>query len=326
MSKRHLRTDPVCQNCGEHVEKRFCGTCGQENIETRQSFGHLFRHFIEDLTHYDGNFWRTLRFLIFRPAYLTKQFLQGKRSSFVPPVRLYIFISFITFFLPYLLPKAEDGQEEFRIAEEAKKDTSDLHAKYLSYELMAETVIIPRIYTSVQQMDSIENTLPESERRNFMSHWFNKRFIEMRKYNKFELGERFFDSFGRNMPKALFIYLPLFAFILWLFHNKKRWLYFDHAIFTLHYFSFLLLIINFLAIAESLVFLSKDAYLMVFGSAFFLVFIGIILYFFVAHRRLYEEKWGFLGFIRAIFIYGINLLVFGGVLIGLAFVSLFSIH
>jgi hypothetical protein len=27
-------------------------------------------------------------------------------------------------------------------------------------------------------------------------------------------------------------------FFLWLFHNKKRWYYFDHGIFTLHYFSF----------------------------------------------------------------------------------------
>src|SRR6218665_2979419 len=107
MSKHHLRKDPVCQNCGHHVEERFCGHCGQENTETRQSFGHLLRHFVEDLTHYDGAFWRTMKNLLFKPAYLTREFLKGRRASYVPPVRLYIFISFVTFLLPYLLPESE---------------------------------------------------------------------------------------------------------------------------------------------------------------------------------------------------------------------------
>lgn len=105
MSKHHLRHDKICANCGHLVEQRFCSACGQENTETRQSFGHLIHHFFEDLTHYDGAFWRTMKYLLLRPAYLTKQYLAGKRSSFVPPVRLYIFISFVTFLLPHLLPE-----------------------------------------------------------------------------------------------------------------------------------------------------------------------------------------------------------------------------
>jgi hypothetical protein len=46
--------------------------------------------------------------------------------------------------------------------------------------------------------------------------------------------------------------MPLFAFFLWLFHSKKRWYYFDHGIFTLHYFSFLLLIILLLFLIDLL--------------------------------------------------------------------------
>lgn len=47
-------------------------------------------------------------------------------------------------------------------------------------------------------------------------------------------------TFFHSLPKALFLYLPLFALTLWLFHSKKKFWYFDHGVFTLHYFSFLL--------------------------------------------------------------------------------------
>ena len=104
MSRHHLRKDSICTNCGHQVEERFRPNCGQENIETRQSFAHLVRHFFEDLTHYDSAFWKTIKYLLLRPAYLTKQFLAGKRNSFVHPVRLYFFVSFLAFFLPHVLP------------------------------------------------------------------------------------------------------------------------------------------------------------------------------------------------------------------------------
>src|SRR5690606_28206355 len=79
--------------------------------ETRQSFGHLVAHFAEDFTHYDSGFWKTIKHLLFRPARLTKEYLMGKRQEYVPPVKLYIFISFITFLLPALLPDFNKSKE-----------------------------------------------------------------------------------------------------------------------------------------------------------------------------------------------------------------------
>src|SRR5690606_11462970 len=73
--------------------------CGQENIETRQSFHYLFTHFIEDLVHYDGSFWKTLKNLLFKPGILTREYLKGKRKEYVAPVKLYLFISFFVFFV-----------------------------------------------------------------------------------------------------------------------------------------------------------------------------------------------------------------------------------
>lgn len=334
MSKRHLRSDPVCQNCGDMVQKRFCSNCGQENTETRQSFGHLLRHFIEDLTHYDGAFWLTLRYLLFRPAYLTKEFLKGHRSRFVPPVRLYIFISFITFFLPYVLPDfTEDAnphgalptQHDSTVTQRdtTRHDTLNLASNVL--DLNSGTAKVNRLYKSVRQLDSAQNALPEAERMGWLEYQLSKQTIHIQGYNKKELAEKFFNSFEHNFPKALFVYLPLFAFVLWLFHGKRRWLYFDHAIFTLHYFSFLLLTFNVIAITNCFFFIDPKVLISFQAFLFFFLFVALFIYFVMAHRRMYEES-RLVSFIKAWLIYTINSIIFLVVLLAVALISIFTIH
>src|SRR5215216_6104087 len=104
MSHSPIRKDKTCLNCRHVVEQRFCPNCGQENTDTRKTFHHLFVHFFEDLTHYENAFWKTIKNLLVRPASLTKEYLSGKRLSYLAPVRLYIFISFMTFFLISVIP------------------------------------------------------------------------------------------------------------------------------------------------------------------------------------------------------------------------------
>ncbi|WP_313029343.1 hypothetical protein [Soonwooa sp.] len=71
---------------------------------------------------------------------------------------------------------------------------------------------------------------------------FAHKYFELKEQGvkKGEIYTKILQTSFHNLPKALFIYLPIFAFFLWIFHNKKKWWYFDHDIFTLHYFSFLL--------------------------------------------------------------------------------------
>src|SRR5580765_5473780 len=78
---------------------RYCHVCGQENVEPKESFWHLLTHFFNDITHFDGKFFTTLKDLLFRPGFLSKEYVIGRRASYLNPVRMYVFTSAIFFLL-----------------------------------------------------------------------------------------------------------------------------------------------------------------------------------------------------------------------------------
>lgn len=100
MSHLPERKEKSCLNCGAAVYGRFCHVCGQENIEPKENFWHLLTHFIYDITHFDGKFFNSLKYLLFRPGYLSHEYLKGRRASYLHPIRMYVFTSAF-FFLIY---------------------------------------------------------------------------------------------------------------------------------------------------------------------------------------------------------------------------------
>lgn len=95
MSHKKYRTENNCLNCGAIVERKFCPECGQENIETHENFFHMVAHTVGDFFHYDSKFLRTLKPLFLKPGFLTVQYWEGKRTSYVHPLRLFFFITIV---------------------------------------------------------------------------------------------------------------------------------------------------------------------------------------------------------------------------------------
>ncbi len=293
MEHQELREDKTCLNCRHVVEKRYCPNCGQENSESRKTFYHLFTHFFEDLTHYENAFWKTIRNLLFRPASLTREYLSGKRMSYLAPVRLYIFISFLTFLLLGILPSAPSEKEEkthnnISIGLE-KHSPAELEKIEKKKKNNRSTI---GDYMSVRELDSVEAAKPESERLSAPLYWMEKKLAYQNEhYTEEEFWKKFGESILHNIPKALFLYMPFFAFFLWLFHGKKRWFYFDHGIFTLHYFSFMLLTFSIFLILNSISdFLADDIATFISVFSAFLMMAFWFFYFFRSHRRFYGES------------------------------------
>lgn len=90
--------DNICANCGAAVSGEFCGRCGQRREHEMHSVLHFSREAFEDLTHADSRLWRTMIALLFKPGYLTREFIEGRRVRYLPPIRLYLVLS-VLFFL-----------------------------------------------------------------------------------------------------------------------------------------------------------------------------------------------------------------------------------
>lgn len=328
MGKSPLRVDKTCLNCNYVVENRFCPNCGQENIETRKTFHHLFVHFFEDLTHYENAFWKTIRNLILKPSSLTKEYLSGKRMSYLAPVRLYIFISFVTFLILSLLPsridfnngkEADLVQARNTINNEIAKETGD----------KGEGVYMGNLfYRDLKQLDSLQKYGPEDEKLSPFEYDLMAKVIRVTEENTAtEIKQKFLDSFVHNFPKVLFIYMPLFAFFLWLFHSKKKWYYFDHGIFTLHYFSFLLLTVLIITLLDEVVFLFGENVVANFisNSYRFIGSVWMFYYFFPAHHRFYENSRG-KSIVKGTLLFFINMFFITLLLVAFAFYTFINIH
>lgn len=317
MGHQKLREDKTCLNCNYVVENKYCPNCGQENTETRQSFHYLFTHFVEDLTHYDGSFWRTIKSLLFRPGRLTKEYLEGRRKKFVPPVKLYIFISFVTFLLPTLLPDVSffGSSKEKKELVQTEKDTITKKSKGLEVK---DNVFV----NNIKQLDSIENAATEKMSYVEYSMYKNLLKIKQEKQQK-EFLKKALDFFVHALPKVLFLYMPIFAFFLWLLHDKNKRYYFDSGVFTLHYFSFLLLVITIGILLEWILhlFLLDDL-----AGIYNFVSLGYcFFYFFRAHSRFYgEEK--IISRIKSLILFIINMFLISIFIIVLFFYSLWHIE
>ncbi|WP_395062359.1 DUF3667 domain-containing protein [Flavobacterium sp.] len=378
--KNIVRKDKTCLNCNYVVADRYCPNCGQENTDTRKTFFHLFVHFFEDLTHYENAFWKTIKNLLLKPASLTKEYLSGKRLSYLAPVRLYIFISFVTFLLIALFPnekksdfikikdntdkkeksgfysydeklkkdevkdsitldsiqKAKPSKEELKIEELKTKGIlkpveADSLKKFIQQAQKANyseknNSLFSTSYNSIAQMDSIRKIKPDEISE--IEYWLAKKTIPLnKKYSNKELWEKFGEAAKHNFPKTLFIYMPLFAFVLWLFHNKKRWYYFDHGIFTLHYFSFLLLIVLILFMVNKVLSYFDDFTI----ASIIKVIVNLIgyvwmfYYFFPAHHRFYGES-RTISFIKSTGMLFINIILMAIVLLLFVIYTFINIH
>src|SRR5271154_3713846 len=97
--KKHYRQENDCLNCGTILEGHYCHNCGQENLQIRESFGHMMNHAISDYFHFDHQFFHTLKPLLFKPGFLTNEYMAGRRTQYLHPVKMYIFISIVYFLL-----------------------------------------------------------------------------------------------------------------------------------------------------------------------------------------------------------------------------------
>jgi hypothetical protein len=87
-----------CPNCGDPTPGRFCPACGQRKTVVQVSVGTIVGEVLKDELALNSALPRTLLGILFRPGFLTSEYIRGRVVRYIPPLRLYL-ISSILFFL-----------------------------------------------------------------------------------------------------------------------------------------------------------------------------------------------------------------------------------
>jgi hypothetical protein len=193
----------TCLNCGAGIVGDYCAACGQRVENHPPTIGHLLEELFETLTHADSRLWQTVRLLISKPGLLTLEFFAGRRARYIPPIRLYFILS-ILFFLLLAVgpPKGNDPVN----ADLNSLSAAESRCRDLKYGGPFGSVFEPRLRAAC--MRSIQD----------LQHG----------------GTRLSRTFLQNLPKAMFVLLPLFAVIMLGFYWRPRRLFAEHLIFLVH--------------------------------------------------------------------------------------------
>ena len=87
----------ACRNCGADAPGRYCSNCGQETTLALPSAGLFLREAAGRYIAFDSRLWRSLAALLFRPGFLTREYLAGRRRRYVRPARLFVALSIALF-------------------------------------------------------------------------------------------------------------------------------------------------------------------------------------------------------------------------------------
>lgn len=106
----------TCENCHAQVHGMYCSQCGQSVESTLRYFWSVILHLLDDIFSFDSRANRTLIPLLFKPAFLTNEYIAGRRVHYVPPLRLYLFIS-IVFFLTLKFIAVDESLGAFNVGD-----------------------------------------------------------------------------------------------------------------------------------------------------------------------------------------------------------------
>lgn len=310
-------------NCGAIVAGRFCQDCGQENIDTRETFWSLSKHFIFDILHFDGKFFYTTRDLFARPGYVARRYAEGKRASYLHPIRMYLFMSALFFLTLFSLETSPAVKQEVRPTDPQQRIKV---ANNLRHQLAAnpgDTALLGRIERlsdttkpaqpldldpyngatiyrldktdgrNVAEYDSIQRSLPPGKRDNWVQRKLTIRALEIdKKYEgrKNEAGQAILEKFLHRMPYLFFFSLPFFALLLKLLYARRKDFYYsDHATFTLYHYILAFQLLLLAVIFGELSSLSGWHWLSYFTTAIFLT--GMV-YLFIEMKNFYRQGFG----------------------------------
>jgi hypothetical protein len=235
----------ACPNCDTPFDATatapaYCPHCGQRTLLHPPSVAEFAHEFVGHYVALEGALWSTVRLLLLHPGRLTREYLAGRRSRFVLPLRLYLSTSFVFFLAlklggglePALSPEAEHGAPAAAgaparggavvIVNGVPRRVSAEEMRRLTEENL-KTCEEP---ASSAVCGFVERTMDRAAERWFSDPQARADFVP--------------HALG-VAPYAAFLMLPVFAGLFALAYRSRRMLFGEHVVFALHLHAFVFL-------------------------------------------------------------------------------------
>ena len=279
-----------CGNCAAPVLGKYCGECGQAVDTHRRSVLHLLHDLLTDIASFDSRVLRTIRALFLQPGELSAAFREGRTQRYVPPIRLYLFVSLIFFLFlslshiaivqlevgPPISHQADPGEPADPDESQASIGNLDWKLHFFTREMTARPQLPEGVRQAIEHgKASLAKAANPRDGRRLVG------MLETLSSEPAAINKPLTDW----IPRILFILLPGFAAVLALFYwrQRKDFLFVDHLVFSLNIHSFMFA--TFLVAIALAQFLDR-------GLMFLATLGAIWLYLILAMRRFYRQSWG----------------------------------
>jgi hypothetical protein len=195
-----------CLNCEAVLTGEYCSRCGQRDLPSRLAIGELLREVLSETFELDGRVPRTLVPFLFRPGFLTREYVVGRRARYTSPFRLFLAATLLWLFTSFIA-----GQ---RIDFEAKVGEEDA------------------IQVGTLQADDSP-----------LNRWLIERGQALEKLPEAEQASRLMGAARETLPTAALLTIPVFALLMKLLFVGQGRYYVEHLVFALHVHAFAFVLI-----------------------------------------------------------------------------------
>ncbi|SVC89549.1 uncharacterized protein METZ01_LOCUS342403 [marine metagenome] len=192
--------EKICKNCNSELVGLYCSECGQKNTELL-SVKAIVKELTDNVFSFDSRFFITLKYLMIKPGFLTKEYWAGRRTTYLPPLRMYLVLSVFYFFLHSIM---NEGLLHIIIDKSPQNNPK-------TWALNTDGV--PQIFHFI--IDNLNKGIKVTDERGL-----SKNII------------------GDFMPSAMFILMPFMGLLLLFVYKKKKLFYSYHLITVLHFHCF----------------------------------------------------------------------------------------
>lgn len=133
----------TCTNCGAVSADIYCARCGERQPGHHDlGVSHMVHEVFHEIAHIDSKLFTTLRDLVIKPGFLTQEYFAGRKSRYIPPLRLFL----VLFALQFLAFTAYTPAALYTVKSMKKFDSVGALTKLLEKKAL-------RIHVSAEELD-----------------------------------------------------------------------------------------------------------------------------------------------------------------------------